>query len=168
MKLIEDCPGIEGPIHAAVADAFGREDEAKLVDELRRDGDLVISLAAECDGAICGHVALSRMLSPPGALALGPVAVRKAMQGRGIGSAMVREAIGRARVLCCDIVFVLGAPRLYERFGFSGKAAKAFPSRYSGPAFMALHLAPERVPPAPAVYASAFGKLEGPSGDRGI
>lgn len=146
-------------IRSVVVDAFGCDQEAKLVDELRRDGDLAVSLAAECDGAVCGYVALSRLHSPLNALALAPVAVRRAMQGKGVGAALVRGAIERARALECEIVFVLGAPEYYQRFGFSVEAAKPFPSPYAGPHFMALPLTASKPHPAPCVYAAAFDKL---------
>ncbi len=51
-------------IHAVVTQAFGRRDEADLVDALRTAGDLVVSLVAAEAGEICGHAALSRLRSP--------------------------------------------------------------------------------------------------------
>jgi len=159
IEIIEECRGLEEAIRGVLADAFGQDLEAKLVDELRRDGDLVISLAAERAGTICGYVALSRLQSPPHALALAPVAVQKAKQGNGIGSALIRHAIDRAQALGHQAVFVLGRPEFYKRFGFSTEAAAAFPSPYSGPHFMALHLAPNQAVPAAVIYPSAFGKF---------
>jgi putative acetyltransferase len=156
MKLIEEYPGLEAAIRSTVAEAFGGDLEARLVDALRREDALVLSLAAECAGAICGYAALSLLQSPPRALALAPVAVRKAMQGKGIGSALIRHAINRAQALRYDIVFVLGAPAYYERFGFSAVAAAPFPSPYTGPHFMALRLASGLIPPAPVIYPGAF------------
>jgi putative acetyltransferase len=156
MKLIEECAGLEEAIRSVLADAFGRDLEAQLVDELRREGSLAISLAAECAGNIRGYVALPRLQSPPHALALAPVAVSKAMQGRGIGATLIRHAIGRAQALGCYSIFVLGAPAYYERFGFSAKAAAAFPSPYAGPHFMALHLAQRQDTPAAVIYPRAF------------
>jgi putative acetyltransferase len=156
MKLIEECPGLEEAIRSTVADAFGGDPEARLVDRLRQEDNLVLSLAAECAGAICGYAALSLLQSPPRALALAPVAVRKAMQGKGIGSALVRQAIDQAQALRYDIVFVLGAPAYYERFGFSAGAAAPFPSPYTGPHFIALQLTEGLIPPVPVIYPSAF------------
>ena len=156
MKLIEEHPGLEETIRSTVAEAFGGDLEARLVDALRRADDLVLSFAAECAGAICGYVALSLLQSPPRALALAPVAVRKAMQGKGIGSALIRHAIKRARALRYDMIFVLGAPAYYERFGFSAREAALFPSPYTGPHFMALQLTEGLIPPVPVIYPSAF------------
>src|SRR5262245_23493774 len=90
-------------IRRVVADAFGGVLEADLVDDLRRGGDLVVSLVAEADGRICGHAALSRLKSPHNAVALAPVSVLASMQGRGTGSTLVQQAIARARGLGTDI-----------------------------------------------------------------
>ncbi len=126
------------------------------MDALRRDGSLAVSMAAECAGSVCGYAALSRLQSPPYALALAPVAVRKAVQGPGLGSALIRHVIGRAQALGYDNIFVLGAPAYYGRFGFPAEAAAAFPSPFAGPHFMALHLVPRQAAPAAVVYPRAF------------
>lgn len=99
-------------IHALVVDAFGRSPEAGLVDSLRDTGDLVISLVAEHQGRLIGHVALSRLKSPKRALALAPVAVAPQRQRRGVGSLLVREALAQARRGGWEIVFVVGDPGL--------------------------------------------------------
>jgi putative acetyltransferase len=81
------------------------------------------------------------------------------MQRRGIGSALVRHGIERARMGGFELVLVLGAPKFYGRFGFSAEAATAFPSAYSGSHFMALRLTERPHAPEPAVYAEAFDTL---------
>lgn len=159
MQIVEDSPAVHEEIFGVLVDAFGQDGEAKLVDELRREGDLTVSLAAESGGFICGYVALSRLYSPANALALAPVAVLKAAQRAGVGSALVRCAIERAQALGSDVIFVLGDPRFYTRFGFSTESAAGFLSPYTGPHFLALRLTQREVAPAPVVYASAFEKL---------
>jgi putative acetyltransferase len=59
-------------VYQVITSAFGRSAEAKLVGELRGAGDSVISLVAEEDGQVVGHVLLSRMDAPFPALALAP------------------------------------------------------------------------------------------------
>ena len=147
-------------IHAVVTAAFGRPHEADLVDTLRIAGDLTVSLVAAEGGDICGHVALSRLKSPERSLALAPVAVSPRIQRYGTGSALVREALNSARQLGYDLVFVVGNPRCYERFGFSSDIASRFPCRFAGPYFMALPLSSLRTDPAPVIYADAFEDLE--------
>jgi putative acetyltransferase len=160
MKLVDEHPGHEEAIRQVIVDAFCRNDEARLVDELRNGGDIAISIIAEETGEVCGHVAMSRLKSPPGALALAPVSVLKAKQHQGIGSALVRRAVQRARECGYEIIFVLGEPHYYSRFGFAAEEAAFFPSRYAGPHFMALNLAGRRIEPAPVTYAHAFDNLE--------
>jgi putative acetyltransferase len=136
VKIADEEPGQEAAIRAVVADAFGRAQEARLVDELRADGELAVSLVA----IEAGILALSRMRSPARALGLAPLSVRTIDQRRGIGARLVQEAIARARRRHYEIIFVLGDPGYYSRFGFSTAAAAGFTSRYAGAHFMALHL----------------------------
>jgi putative acetyltransferase len=127
-------------VHGLVEAAFGRAPEADLVADLTRAGDAEISLAAELDGRLVGHVLLSRMDAPFRALALAPVSVDPAAQGRSIASALIKEAIARARVAGWLAIFVLGDPAFYGRFGFEAALAAGFSSRYASPYFMALAL----------------------------
>jgi putative acetyltransferase len=161
----EDFDGIRA-IHLA---AFPTSAEADLVTHLREDFDSEISLVAEQSGEIVGHVMLSRMgVSGEGrawrALGLGPVGVLPGAQGSGVGSELIRAALAIAGTLGEELVFVLGDPDYYRRFGFSAEAAAPFASPYAGPWFMALWLRPDVEPPASgtAAYAPAFGKLGEP------
>jgi putative acetyltransferase len=147
-------------IHRVVIEAFGRRHEADLVSALRISGDLEVSLVAVEGGTICGHVALSRMKSPERSLALAPIAVSPGAQRHGTGSALVREALSTARRLGHDLVFVVGEPRFYQRFGFSPDIAARFPCRFAGPYFMAMPLSGLVANPAPVIYADAFQDLE--------
>ncbi len=104
-------------------DAFGRTAEANLVDVLRRHRQIVLSLVAEMEQEIVGHAILTQvMLMPhvPGLrmLGLGPVAVRPPVRRRGIGSALVRQAISMAEAEGWQAVVVLGDPEYFSRFGF--------------------------------------------------
>jgi len=159
LRLVE--PRDHAAVHALVTAAFGQADEAGLVDSLRRDGDLVIeTLAEDPDGAIVGHVALSRMQAPFRALALAPVSVRPDRQNQGVGQAVTRAALGWAAQDRWDGVFVLGEPAYYGRFGFQLEAARGFASPYAGEHFMLLALTPPL--PAlsgPVVHAPAFAAL---------
>jgi putative acetyltransferase len=141
--------------------AFGGGAEARLVDALRRSGAAVLSLVAECGGgAVVGHVLLSRLVSPPGALALAPLAVLPDRQRRGVGSALVRAALARARAGGWAAAFVLGDPAFYGRFGFEAEAARGYASPYAGEHFMAVRLGPGPLPGAGAViYPEPFAAL---------
>jgi putative acetyltransferase len=156
-------PGDAAAIRAVLVAAFPTGAEAGLVEALTRDGDAAISLVAEHDGAVVGHVLLSRMrVSGDGrAVGLGPVGVLPGFQGGGIGAGLIEAALGIARATGEEIVFVLGEPDYYRRFGFSAEAAAPFASPYAGPYFMALALRPGFAPPAAgeAAYARAFSDL---------
>ena len=98
--------------------------EARLVDELRRDGDLIpeCCLVAQADGTttVVGHVAMSRSTidGRPGPLALGPLGVDPGLQRRGIGSALMHATIAAADALAAPAIVLLGHPDYYPRFGF--------------------------------------------------
>lgn len=146
-------------IHALVQSAFGHADEAKLVDALRADGELVVSLVAIEDDRIVGHIALSPLQSPRRALALAPLAVAAGHRRQGIGAALIDAALARARTLPADMIFVLGDPAYYGRFGFTTSAADPYDSMFTGPHFMALALTATQPKSAPVIYARAFGAL---------
>jgi putative acetyltransferase len=136
--------GALAPDYAAIARlvtaAFGRTDEAVIVDQVRAAGEAFVELVAEIDSKIVGHVLFSRMRCQPPipAVGLGPLAVAPAFQGRGIGSELTRRGLDASRELGALVCVVLGAPAFYGRFGFVS-AGKAIRSPYAQlPAFQAL------------------------------
>ena len=96
-------------------DAFGGEDEGQLVRRLRADGDLTLSLVADAGGTLIGHVALSPLEAAAPAYALAPVAVASKAQHRGVGAALIRQALDWADGVP---VVVLGHPGYYASLGF--------------------------------------------------
>lgn len=159
MQVREETPDDSAEIRLVIAEAFGRDDEADLVDALRSTGDLAVSLVAEAYTEIIGHVALSRLKSPPGSLALAPVSVRTRDQDKGVGSALIEAALVRAKALGYGVVFVVGDPAFYGAFGFSAAEAKRFVSPYSGPYFMARLLNDTQPAGGIVVYPDAFAHL---------
>ena len=150
-------------IHALLEAAFGQPAEADLVQRLRADGDLVLSLAAD-DGNLVGHIAFSRLALPDApslrACALAPLAVLPQRQRHGIGSDLVREALKRLEEDGMDLVLVLGEPDYYGRFGFTPDLAKRLETPYDGPYLQALALSESgKAAHGPAVYAGAFAEL---------
>jgi len=147
-------------VHALVKAAFGRSDEADLVDRLREDGSVVLSLVALDDDGIVGHILLSRMDAPFTALALAPLAVRPDNQRSGIGTQLVHAALDRVRAAGCQAVFVFGDPKYYARFGFDPALARGFSSPYAGPYLMVLALTGKLPVSAGAIaYARPFAAL---------
>jgi putative acetyltransferase len=120
--------------------AFPTPAEADLVDSLRRDGDIAISLVAFERNRVLGHVLFSRMTAPLRALGLAPVAVDAERRGEGVANRLITEALAQARNDAWEAVFVLGDPHYYARFGFSAEAAACFETPYAGPYFLALAL----------------------------
>jgi putative acetyltransferase len=107
-------------IHRA---AFGRPAEAGLVDELRADPAAwipALSLVAERDGDVAGHVVCTRATlgGVPSAVGLGPLGVLPAHQRQGVGLALVHAVLGAADALGEPVVVLLGDPRYYSRYGF--------------------------------------------------
>ena len=116
--------------------AFARDghrgtNEADLVDALRRNGNVVVSLVAEVDGAVVGHILFSPMTveSPGGGfyqtIALGPLAVLPEFQKQGVGSALMNAGLHEIRELGHGAVFLLGHVSYYPLFGFA-------PARHRG------------------------------------
>ena len=159
-------PSDRTAIHGLIAQAFGSDAEAGLVDTLRDQGDLIVSLVAERDGNLAGHIAFSPMSieadghNVPGA-GLAPLAVSTDARRQGVAALLVREGLAHLRETGMKLAFVLGDPHYYGRFGFSAEAAAPFASPYAGPYFMALRLDPAFVLPQTgrADYAPAFAAL---------
>ena len=136
-------------IRALLAGAFeaSAEGEAELVEHLRRDGDLVLALVAvDAAQRVVGHVAFPRLyLETPDrefpAIGLAPLAVVATHRRQGVGAALVRAGLDRLAASGETIVFVLGNPDYYTRFGFALDLAQPFICVYAGPYFMALRLA---------------------------
>jgi putative acetyltransferase len=110
-------------IHRVNVVAFNQALESDLVVALRANDHLTLSLVAEREGEIVGHIAFSpcTITSPNGdwtALALGPLAVLPAHQRTGVGSALVRAGLAACLEMGHDVVFLLGHPTYYPRFGF--------------------------------------------------
>ena len=129
--------------------AFGRQNEADLVDALREKARPYISLVAIVDDEAVGHIFFSRVsvesADPFTAMGLAPMAVLPAHQNQGIGSHLVREGLRESRRLGCDIVVVLGHPNYYPRFGFVPASLKGLRSEYDVPdeVFMVAELIPD-------------------------
>ncbi len=153
-------PGDHAAIDSIVRAAFGRADEAVLVDRLRADEDTLFELVAVEQGEVAGHVLYSRLWVDRYDLyaSLGPLAVDPAQHRRGLGSALVRASLEIAREFGCHGVLLLGAPAYYGRFGFSSSATAQVQGPFSGrTAFQALALEDDAfVSPMTIAYPDAF------------
>jgi putative acetyltransferase len=143
--------------------AFGQDDEANLVEQLRDDGDALVELVAATEIAIQGHILYSPLAIARGsetlrAAALAPVAVLPAFQKSGIGDALVSAGNAQCAELGCVAIIVLGHAAYYPRFSFSPTLAESLQAPFSGPHFMALEIEPGVLAGGGKVqYAKAFG-----------
>jgi putative acetyltransferase len=119
-QIRDEKPEDAAAIRAVVEAAFPQPAEADLVDQLRADGDSVISLVAVDDGKVVGHIVFSKLTAPFRALGLAPVSVLPDRQNAGIGSRLIQAGLDRAVQDGWQGAFVLGEPEYYCRFGFEG------------------------------------------------
>ena len=137
-------------IRSLLISAFGGPGEAGLVD----------AMVAVEQNEIVGHVMYSRLEAQIRAVALAPIAVAPARQGRGVGSALIAAGNAEATRRGFDVVLVLGDPAFYRRFGFDPDLAKALECNYAGPYLMLKPLLPQCHAEGRVEYPRAFGALQ--------
>lgn len=157
-----EAPGDEDTIHALTEAAFkemafSEGDERHVNDRLRKDGDLTLSLVAEDEARIVGHIAFSPVTISDGAkdwYGLGPVSVWPEHHHRGVGGALIKRGIADMCERGAKGIVLLGSNIYYPRFGFHH-----FPElTYPGPPpeyFQALLLDGE-MPSGKVEYAPGF------------
>jgi putative acetyltransferase len=127
--------------------AFERPGEADLVDSLRDREAILISLVAERDGQVVGHIAYSLVQIKAGestfnALGLAPLAVLPQLQRQGVGTELIESSLDDCRREGHALVIVLGHPDYYTRFGFTRADAYGIVCEFDVPpeAFMVKEL----------------------------
>jgi len=158
-------PGDEPAIRAVHVASFPTEAEARLVDLLRSAGRLSLSLVAEVDGAIVGHVAFSPVTTTSGATGAGlaPLAVSPSHQRRGVGGMLIEEGLAACRTAGFGWAVVLGEPHYYGRFGFHPAPGVGLADEYGGgDAFQVVELVPGALPVGAGLvrYAAEFASLD--------
>jgi putative acetyltransferase len=135
-------------VHRAAFGGKHGETVAELVGDLRRDDPDALSLVAEEDGRVVGHIMVSRaLLDAPQRLVpartLSPLGVTPEWQRRGIGTALIAAALRRTDEQDVPLVFLEGDPRYYSRAGFAPATEHGFrkPSlRIPDPGFQVMRL----------------------------
>lgn len=163
MIIRQEQPADHGVIAAITAAAFAEmehsnQTESAIIAALRESGALTLSLVAVDAGEVVGHIAFSPVKIDGKDLAwfgLGPVSVRPDRQGEGIGSALIRDGLGRLSASGAAGCVLLGEPDYYHRFGFQNDEGL----RYEGaPAEYFMRLSFDGVPPSGRVeYHDGFG-----------
>jgi putative acetyltransferase len=162
-------PGDVSAIHAVHAASFPTDTEARLVSRLRQARRLSVSLLAEADGSIVGHVAFSPVSTATGAVGAGlaPIAVLESHRRQGIAAQLIEVGLVECRSQGFGWAVVLGEPAYYTRFGFRPAAAFGLSDEYGGGlAFQVVELIPGELPLGAGLvhYAPEFASLgSGPS-----
>lgn len=150
MNIREEQPSDIEKIWEVNSEAFEMEAEANLVNALRSSGCTYVSLVAETENKIVGHilftpVELSGNENKLKIMGLAPMAVLSQYQNKGIGSKLVKAGLEYCQSLDYDAVVVLGHPNYYPKFGFVPSVKYGIKSEYEVPdeVFMMLELVSE-------------------------
>lgn len=148
IEVREERPEDRAAVRRVEEAAFGRPDEADIVDALRGDAAWALSLVAVVDGEVAGHLLFSR---GDRAMTLGPLAVLPARQRSGVGTALMREGLARVR----EPIVLLGHPDFYGRFGFRAATPLGITNQWGieDPAWMARG----EIAPGEVRFPAAFG-----------
>ncbi|KAH7127266.1 GCN5-like N-acetyltransferase [Dactylonectria macrodidyma] len=121
-ETARDVTVIRNVTEAAFKDrSYSQGTEGAIINILRSEGALTVSLVAILNGELVGHIAFSPVTidgSNMGWYGLGPVSARRDVQGRGIGTALIQDGLSRIKSLGAKGCVVLGAKSYYQRFGF--------------------------------------------------
>lgn len=136
--------------------------QLKLVNALRKNKHLSISLVALIDSEVVGYIAFSRVeinLRPGNGVCMDPLAVLPAFQHQGIGSALIREGIRACSRSGFGFVVAMGKPKYYKQFGFIHAEAYGLTNRYGTDGdFIAMELQEDMISKSGSVtYQTEFG-----------
>jgi putative acetyltransferase len=116
--------------------AISNHTEQFIIEALRAAGSLTVSLVAELDGWVVGHVAFSPVAISDGTrnwYGVGPLSVRPEHQRQGIGKALMEEGLARQKGLGAQGCCLVGHPDYYRKFGFEntpGLAIEGVPPEF--------------------------------------
>ncbi len=153
-------------LHAA---AFPQDTESRLVELLHKRGKADVSLVAELEGKIVGHVLFSPIvvercgLNVGCGLGLAPVAVLPERQRQGVGRSLIHHGLEVCKQRECPFVVVLGDPSYYEQFGFRRASGRGLQNEYQvDEPFMVLELRKDGLPVIGGLvrYAPEFMELQ--------
>ncbi len=135
MRIRKETPSDTAAIKAVTVAALNNiahteHTEQFIIQELRQSSVLSVSLVAEDNGAVIGHVAVSPVTISNGATewyGLGPISVAPEHQGLGVGAQLMEHALTELRSLGAAGCVVLGEPSYYSRFSFTAQPSLVLP-----------------------------------------
>lgn len=135
IKIRNEQPDDNANVRNVHLQAFETETEANLVDALRNAGIELISLVAEDQGEVIGHILFSPVEVEGSAAVMGlaPMAVLPEWQRQGVGTKLINEGLKVCERSGYDAVVVLGFPEYYPRFGFTASVKYGITSEYDVP-----------------------------------
>jgi putative acetyltransferase len=135
LKIRAEQPGDVAVIREVNRLAFGQDDEGRIVDALRANGAVTLSLVAVDNDIVVGHIMFSPLsVGDMVGAGLGPMAVTPSHQRQGVGSHLVQAGIERLRGTGCPFIVVIGHPGFYPRFGFQPAATYGLTCEWDVPA----------------------------------
>lgn len=166
MNIRNERAGDIAAIRRVNQEAFGNPAEAAIVDAVRTRAEPIVSLVAEDDETILGHIMFSpvtiEQIATPLIMGLAPMAVVPGRQRQGIGTALVHAGLAECRRLGAVGVVVVGHPEFYPRFGFAPASRYGLRCEFEVPdeVFMAMALVegPRRMPGGLIRYHRAFSE----------
>lgn len=123
IDIVRDNNQYDDQIRNVVTNAFKQENEADLIERIKNESHYYISYIALDNGKVVGHVMISPMYlnGSNDVLSLAPVSVLDSYNNQGIGSQLIKSAIGEAfNNKSYKLITVLGSDHYYSRFGFEG------------------------------------------------
>lgn len=132
--------------------------EHLIINRLRAAGALTLSLVAEIEGRVVGHVAFSEVLingSTVGWYGLGPISVHPEFQRQGIGSKLIHEGLAQIRAMGGQGCVLEGDPEYYQRFGFNSYPKLVY-ERAPAPQYFMAHPFTGDVPTGRVEFHPAF------------
>ena len=143
IEIREERAGDIPEIRTVNQHAFEQDQEGNIVEALRSNGAVLLSLVAMLDRRVVGHILYSPVsLGCVNGAALGPMAVLPQHQRQGIGSRLIEEGNRRLKESGCPFIIVVGHPNFYPRFGFVPASTRGISCEWEIPdeAFMVLTL----------------------------
>lgn len=151
--IIKNASNLNSVLHIQT-EAFGHNKESNLVKNLLNDDSAkpILSLLAIDDEQAVGHILFTKVRitgneDALSAMILAPLAILPKAQGKGVGGKLIKEGLSQLSESNFDLVFVLGHPEYYPRFGFKPAGVRGFEAPYpipdkNAPAWMVQELRP--------------------------